>query len=392
MNHPIIAAFAVASCLSFCPTVDADDPTRQVGFSSVRPESGPFVAVDGGFMVAYDQRIPGTDIQFRMIPIPGGQFQIGSPPNEAAREPNEGPQVPVEVRPMWVAQTEVDWQLYTQYMNLHELFQRLSSEHQRPVDDSNRVDAVTAPTPLYDPSFTYGFGDEPDQPAVTMTRYAAQQFSKWLSLLTNAQYRLPTEAEWEYAARSGTTTAYSWGDDPEEAGEFAWYYDNSEDGPTTIGSKPPNLFGLQDMHGSVAEWTVNTFTNDGYAAWDSKTPVNATEFVVWPEEPTRYVVRGGSWQSDASAIRSAARMATDGDQWKLEDPNLPLSPWWFTDDPTRGIGLRLFRSYQPLSQDEIAKFWGPNESEIRETVEFKVADGRSYYGLVDPELPIAAQQ
>src|SRR5690606_30716164 len=90
------------------------------------------------------------------------------------------------------------------------------------------VDGVTAPTALYDPGTTYESGEEPGLPAVTMTPYAARQFTKWLSSIVGTDFRLPSEAEWEQAARAGTTTIYSFGDDPEELDDFAWYTDNAD--------------------------------------------------------------------------------------------------------------------------------------------------------------------
>lgn len=370
------------------PQVHADG-TR--GIVAEEPKEGVFVKVDGGFMVAYTEKIPGTDATFEMIPIPGGTFKMGSPDDEADRQDDEGPQVEVVVDPMWVAKTEVTWQEYLEFMKLHDLFREFSEKKIRPVNSETIVDAVTAPTPLYDPAFTFENGKEPEQPASTITKYAAQQFTKWLSGLTGAQYRLPTEAEWEYAARGRTTTAYSWGDDADEIDDYAWNFDNADAGVEAVGVKKPNPFGLCDMHGSLAEWTINDYTEDGYASLESEQPIHATKMLTISKESVPGVLRGGAWQDDAEKLRSAARLASDDDEWKNGDPNIPLSPWWFASDESRSVGFRVFRSYKPLPRETVAKFWEPTSEEVIDIVKFRVEDGRAYYGVVDPDLPAAIE-
>lgn len=362
-----------------------------LGISKDKPADGPSVVVDGGFMVPYTTMIPGTDIPLEMVPVPGGEFKMGSPEGEEDREDCEGPQVTVKVDPMWVGKTEVNWLQYKEYMRMYGIFKDFESKGIRKVTDSNLADSVTAPTELYDPSFTFEYGEEPQQPAVTMTLYAAQQFTKWLSRVSKTQYRLPTEAEWEYAARAGTTTAYSWGDSADDIDDYAWYYDNSDEGPAAVGTKKPNAFGLHDMHGNAAELTVNRFREDGYGELGNS-PLVAVKATDWTGSGDPCTVRGGSWEMDPEVLRSASRLGSDDEEWKSEDPNFPRSPWWYTSDPARGVGMRVFRSYQPLDDKTIAKFWETSSEETADDVQSRVDEGRGGFGLVDPELPAAIEE
>lgn len=369
----------------------ADAPNSALGIVKERPAEGPSVEIEGGFMVPYEASIPGTDLTFEMVPVPGGTFKMGSPEDEDGRNDDEGPQFEVLVDPMWVAKTEVNWAQYKEFMKLYAIFKEFEAQGKRKVDDKNRVDAITAPTELYDPSFTYEYGEEPEQPAVTMTQYSAQQYTKWLSRVSGQQYRLPTEAEWEYAARAGSTTAFSWGDSADDIDDYAWYFDNADEGALPVGTKKPNAFGLHDMHGNVAEWTVGQYTEDGYAEFDKGKPINAIDVVKWPETAYPCVVRGGSWEMDPEQLRSSARLASEDEDWKEEDPNFPKSPWWFTSDPARGVGFRIFRSYKPLDADTISKFWEPSSEEVIDDVQSRLMGGRGGLGLVNESLPEAIE-
>ena len=371
---------------------DTPPPMKPPGISDTKPESGVFVEVDGKFMVPYQERIPGTDLTIEMIPVPGGSFKMGSPEDEADRNEDEGPQFEVNVDPLWVAKTEITWAHYKEFMRLYAIFKSFEASGIRPVRDDNKVDAITAPTELYNSTYTYEYGEEPQQAAVTMTQYSAQQFTKWLSKVSGVQYRLPTEAEWEYAARGGNEAAYYWGDDVDGAQEQAWYFDTvEEEGQQEVGLLKTNPFGLHDMLGNVAEWTVNQHTAD-YKQFAEKAPLNAIEVVAWPETGTSCVVRGGSWELNANEIRCASRLVSDDIPWKKGDPNLPLSPWWFVADPSRGVGFRLFRSHKPLGKELITKFWEPSAKDVRDDVETRLIGGRGGMGLVDPELPQAIKE
>ena len=206
------------------------------GIVKEKPAEGRFVETDQGYMVPYTATIPGTDVTFEMVPIPGGKFQMGSPEDEEDRRDDEGPQFEVTVQPFWIGKHEVTWAEYKKYMELDKHFKSFQQAKTRIINDENRQDAITAPSSLYDPSFTFEAGEEPNEPAATMTQYAAKQYTKWLSLLSGPFYRLPYEAEWEYACRAGTTTAFYFGDDPDELEEHAWYYDNSDELRHAVGN------------------------------------------------------------------------------------------------------------------------------------------------------------
>ncbi len=218
-----------------------------------------------------------------------------------------------------------------------------------------------------------------------MTQYAAKQYTKWLSGLTGQQYRLPSQAEWEYAARAGSKEAYSFGDDASKLSEYACFEGNNAKGPAKVGSYKPNAFGLYDMHGNAWEWTVDEYSEDGYKAL-GKGPLKSDQAVQWPTKAYPRTVRGGGWQSPAEECRSAARLGSEDEDWKSEDPNVPLSPWWFTTDPARSVGMRLVRSAKPLDKELLDKYWSIDHEDISLDVDLRLEEGRGALGLPVPEL------
>ena len=254
------------------------------------------------------------------------------------------------------------------------------------------IDAVTAPSNLYDSTFTYESGEDPRQPAVTITQFAAKQYTKWISRLTDQFYRLPCEAEWEYACRAGTTTAFSFGDDPSDIDDYAWHFENSDDRTHKVGLKKPNPWGLYDMHGNVAEWTLDQYVTDHYAKFAGKN-VKAVDSIAWPTKLFPRTLRGGGWEFDPEECRSASRFkSASEDEWKEEDPNFPKSPWWFTTSPSTSVGMRIMRPLaEPETKKEKSKYWDADlEREIKEVVMFRINhEGRGAIGVVDERLPDA---
>ncbi|HMO15433.1 MAG TPA: formylglycine-generating enzyme family protein [Pirellulaceae bacterium] len=361
-----------------------------LGISAIRPQEGHFVELpDGRFMVPYSVTIPGSDVVFEMVPIPGGTFKIGSPSDEAERNDDEGPQVEIAIEPFWMGKHEITWAEYKLFMRLDEVFKAFNTEGIRQVSEDREIDAVTAPSGLYDPSFTYFAGDDPATPAATMSQFAAKQYTKWLSLTAGGFYRLPSEAEWEYACRAGSTTAYYFGDDPAELDDYAWFADNSDEERQEVGGKLPNAWGLYDMHGNVAEWVLDQYDESGY----ENLAKNLGEPLVvnWPTKANQRAARGGSFEMSAAECRSASRLGSEDDAWQSEDPHIPASPWWFTTEPATGVGFRILRPLrEPSDRAGKEKFWGADHPSIQRTLRIRLENGKGSLGIADPELPEAA--
>ena len=297
--------------------------------------------------IEYNQYILDNNLNLEMRPIVGGQFLMGSPLNENNRLADEGPVHKVEVDSFWMAKYETTWDLYN-------LFTSRSLDNLQPKFNSNNevnidVDAVSgATTPYVEMSF--GMGTD-GFPAISMTQLAAKKFCQWLSAITGNFYRLPTEAEWEYACRAGSQSSYSFGDDINELSDYAWFKDNSGNKYQKVGLKLPNNWGLYDMHGNVSEWTLDAYSSTTYLKSLqnlSKNPYTKP-LKLYPR-----VVRGGSWKNSHYRLRSASRQASSK-QWKKQDPQIPRSKWWHTD--AQFVGFRVVRPYLTPTIEEQNEYW-----------------------------------
>lgn len=283
---------------------------------------------------AYEEKIPGTEVTFQMVPVKGGRFTIGSPAKEPGRDEDEGPQRQVDVGSFWMARFEVTWDEYDNFAYAVEVPPPAGTTA------PTGADAITRPTPSYGDE-ARGFG-KGKQPVLDVTHHAAMEYTRWLSSITGKAYRLPTEAEWEYAARAGSTAAYSFGANPKLLGDYAWYAGNSEEKPHPVGLKKPNTFGIHDMHGNMSEWVLDQYVPDFYAklpsARPSLMPVSLPNDRRYP-----HVARGGSWADDPKELRSAARRASS-EEWSRRDPQSPQSIWWHTDATI--VGIRVVRAVE----------------------------------------------
>lgn len=360
------ALLAAAGAAASGPGLGPDDQEneRPAVYPAAPDGAPPATALDAAAadsaesMRAYTERVTGTDVTFGLAPIPGGTFLLGSPASEADRKDYEGPQVEVSVSPFWMATTETTWDAYRVFMDSLDKGARAKGQAEAVPQDA-WADAVSRPTPPYVP-MDFNMGTD-GYPAICMTQFAARQFTKWLSMKTGRFYRLPTEAEWEFAARAGSTGPYPF--DAEDVDAHAIWFDNSDGQYQPVGSLKPNAFGLFDMHGNVCEWCMDGFTKDGYADLAARAAEGPlVDPVRWPTKLYPRVARGGHWDDDPDRLRSAVRRGSS-ESWKAQDPQLPKSIWYHTD--AHWLGFRVVRPLNPPPFEEWGRWHDADVDEVR---------------------------
>jgi formylglycine-generating enzyme required for sulfatase activity len=300
-------------------------------------------------MKKYTDVIPGSTVTFDMVPIAGGSFTMGSPDSEPNRKPDEGPQHQVKISPFWMGRCEVTWDEYELFM-YPEQDTGVREVSKTELEAKKLADAITHPTRPY-VEMSFGMGKS-SFPAISMTQHGANKYCQWLSAKTGHFYRLPTEAEWEYAARAGTTTAYFFGDDPAQPGDYAWFEQNSDFKYQKVGKKKPNPWGLCDIYGNVTEWVLDQYDPNYYKQFGNSGPIADP----WNKatKPYPHAARGGSWKDDPTLCRSAARLGSEP-SWKMQDPQLPKSVWYFTD--AQFVGFRVVRPLKIPTAEEMKSYW-----------------------------------
>lgn len=291
--------------------------------------------IDSSTFKAYKQKLPESTLEYAFVPIPGGSFTMGSPSTEKSRKPDEGPQKQISISAFWMGAFEVTHDQFGLFFRDENLSQ------------GSKIDAVTRPTAQYI-DLSWNMGKDGGFPVNSMSVDAAMMFCRWLYEKTGIFYRLPTEAEWEYACRAGTKTTYFFGNDPALIGQYAWTKTNSKGKYQKVGQKKPNPWGLYDMLGNLAEWTLDQYSKDYFS--------NSTNIDPLIKPTSRYPrsVRGGSYQDDASTMRAAARRFS-AVEWNVRDPQIPKSRWWLTDGMF--VGFRIVRPFVQPSKEEAENFY-----------------------------------
>ena len=294
-----------------------------------------YAQVDSNQFKPYRQKIPESSHEYAFTPIKGGTFLMGSPATEKNRKADEGPQKQITISSFWIGTFEVTHDQFGVFFRDENLSQ------------GSKVDAVTRPTAQYI-DLSWNMGKDGGYPVNSMSVDAAMMFCRWLYEKTGIFYRLPTEAEWEYACRAGSKTTYFFGNDATLLNQYAWTKTNSKGKYQKVGQKKPNAWGLYDMLGNVSEWTLDQYDPEYFKVAEEKDPL------IKPTKRYPRSVRGGSYLDAPVSMRSAARLHSVL-EWNVRDPQIPKSRWWLTDGMF--VGFRIVRPLLQPSKEEIENFY-----------------------------------
>lgn len=263
---------------------------------------------------SYTQGIPQSDVKFDMIALPSGEFKQQA------------------IQSFWIGKTEVTYDEYQLFFE-----EERDPAPKPPVDGP---DAVTRPSPPYI-DFTLGMGKVGGFPANSMQHFAALMYCKWLYAKTKIFYRLPTEAEWEYAFQLGTKNTTS-----NNLEDFAWFAENSGNRYFKVAQKKPNALGIYDMIGNVSEWVLDHYQ-------EKRSNLNPHE-AVFIDKYADAVVKGGNFRTEKKDLSGQYRIPADP-IWNRRDPQIPKSKWWNADAPF--VGFRIVRPSKQPTEAEVRAFF-----------------------------------
>jgi formylglycine-generating enzyme required for sulfatase activity len=290
-------------------------------------------------MKVIEQQIPGTSLKIKLVPIPAGTFVMGSGPGEKTKEEDELPSKKVSVSAFWMAEHEMTFEQWDAF------FKNMDVPQTKAVP----VDGISRPTAQYI-DLTWGMGRDPKHPTNSMSQTAGIMYCKWLYNKTGIFYRLPTEAEWEYACRAGSTTSLPTGVSSKNLVEFGYFKANSGEKFQKVKQLKPNAWGLYDMLGNLSEWTLDQYDPASY----QKLAATAKDPLTPPAAKYPRVARGGSYQDEADVLRCTNRIPSKP-EWNQRDPQIPKSRWWLTDGMF--MGFRIVKPAQQPSKEQIEQFF-----------------------------------
>ena len=279
--------------------------------------------------------------QFEMVPIKGGTFTWKGEQEDDVLE--------VTISPFWMGKHEVTWEEFKPF-----LYTEIAREKNGDVPEIIRdqipsdLDLLARPTTPYHPP-SMGMPKK-GHPAIGMTQHSANKYCQWISYQTGHFYRLPTEAEWEYACRAGNPSNGSWGDDPSMATEYAWFGEDPESHYHKPGLKKPNAWGLYDMHGNVIEWTLDQHVPNRRSYFGRDKVIDPW---IKATRPYPHVVKGGHWKQPLEKIAASSRGKSDP-TWKISEPEIPQI-WHHPDAPW--LGLRVVRPQKIPTAEEMYHYW-----------------------------------
>jgi formylglycine-generating enzyme required for sulfatase activity len=277
--------------------------------------------------------LPGSTQKIKLVKIPGGKFIMGNNMGKA----NEKPAKQIQISGFWMGAYEITHDQYNIFFRDENLSQ------------GSKLDAVTRPTAQYI-DLSWNMGKDGGYPMNSMSVDAAMMFCKWLYTQTGVFFRLPTEAEWEYACRAGNNGAYSFGNNASMLSQYAWFKNNSKGKYQKVGLKKSNNWGLFDMHGNVAEWTMDQYDS----SYLSKLSDGVIDPVSFPTSRYPRSIRGGSYLDDAATLKASNRSYSVSN-WNKRDPQIPKSRWWLTDGMF--VGFRIVRPINQPTAEDAEKFY-----------------------------------
>ena len=258
------------------------------------------------------------DINYKLVLINPTNFQI------------KDSKTIIKLDPFYMGTHEVDYPTFNQFFQ-DEFYSQ-----------NDQYDAITRPSSPY-LDFTLGMGKDKGHPANSVQHYGAMMFCRWIYEKTGEFYRLPTEAEWEYACYIGET-------EKNLITEIAWHEGNSEGKYHKSAELKPNKLGIYDLLGNVTEWTMDQYV-ENYPEFVNKNPNNP---LVKTTKKHPHTVKGGSFKDSADQLTCSNRRSTDR-IWNRRDPQIPKSKWWNTDAPF--VGFRLVKPKNQPKKEEVINFF-----------------------------------